>query len=70
MLNLHKIMLAQTPLNYGGQFKTNDNVIRELYPDGTSRIRFVPTPASEVKETMERLILAYMDERDDYGINQ
>ena len=70
MLNLHKIMLAQTSLNYGGQFKTNDNVIRELYPDGTSRIRFVPTPASEVKETMEQLVLAYMDARDDYGINQ
>ena len=69
MLNLHKIMLAQTSLNYGGQFKTNDNVIRELYPDGTSRIRFVPTPASEVKETMEQLVLAYMDARDDYGIN-
>ena len=70
MLNLHKTMLAQTSLNYGGQFKNNDNVIRELYPDGTSRVRFVPTPASEVKETIEQLVLAYMDARDDYGINQ
>lgn len=70
MLNLHKMMLDQTSLNYGGQFKTNDNVIREVYPDGTSKIRFVPTPANEVKETMEQLVLAYMDARDDYGINQ
>ena len=70
MLNLHGIMLARTNKNYGGQFKVDDNVIREVYPDGTSRIRFVPTPAKEVKESMEQLVLAYMDARDDYGINQ
>ena len=70
ILNLHRVMLARTNKDYGGKFKVDDNVIREHYPDGTSRIRFVPTPAKEVKESMEQLVLAYMDARDDYGINQ
>lgn len=63
-------MLAQTSLSYGGEFKTIDNVIREVYPDETSRIRFIPTPANEVKETMVQLVLAYVSARDDYGVNQ
>lgn len=70
ILNLHKIMLSHTSLNYGGEFKTSDNVIKEVHKDGTSFIRFVPTPASEVSQAMEQLVLAYMDARDDYGINQ
>lgn len=70
ILNLHKIMLAQTSLVYGGTFKNSDNVIREFHKDGSSRIRFVPTPANEVDEAMEQLVLAYVDARDDYGINQ
>lgn len=70
MLELHRIMLARTDKGYGGQFKESDNVIREVYQDGSSRIRFVPTPANETKEAMEQLVLAYMDARDDYGVNQ
>ena len=70
ILNLHRTMLAQTSLNYGGSFKASDNVITEVHEDGSSRIRFVPTPASEVKETMEQLVLAYVIARDDYGVNQ
>ena len=70
ILNLHSVMLNRTNKDYGGKFKEEDNVIREIYSDGTSRIRFIPTPAKEVKESMEQLILAYIDARDDYGINQ
>ena len=70
ILNLHRVMLARTNKDYGGKFKADDNVIREYYPDGSSHIRFVPTPAKEVRESMEQLVLAYMDARDDYGINQ
>ncbi len=70
ILNLHRTMLAQTSLNYGGAFKASDNVITEMHKDGSSRIRFVPTPASEVKETMGQLVLAYVNARDDYGVNQ
>ncbi len=70
ILNLHKILLSQTNLSYGGIYKTEDNVIRETYSDGTSRIRFAPTPANETKEAMEQLILAYQDAKDDAGIDQ
>ena len=70
ILNLHRIMLSKTSMNAGGQFKKDDNVIREVYPDGTSKVRFVPTSAKETADSMEQLMLAYMDARDDYGINQ
>ncbi len=70
ILNLHRVLLSQTDLSYGGTYKTDDNVIRETYSDGTSIIRFVPTPAGETKEAMEQLILAYQDARDDAGIDQ
>jgi Fic family protein len=37
---------------------------------GKRRIRFAPTPADETAETMAQLILAYMDARDNYNVNQ
>ncbi len=70
ILNLHKILLSQTDLPYGGIYKTEDNVIRETYPDGTSRVRFAPVSASETKEAMIQLIYAYQDARDDAGVDQ
>ncbi len=70
ILNLHKILLSQTNLSYGGVYKKEDNVIRETYADGTSRIRFSPVPANDTPKAMEQLIAAYQDARDDAGINQ
>ena len=70
ILNLHKILLSQTNLTYGGLYKTNDNVIRETYSDGTSRIRFTPISAKDTSEAMKRLVLAYQEARDDSGIDQ
>lgn len=55
---------------YGGQYKTDDNVILELDADGNWRVRFRPTPADETAEAMEQLELAYMDVRDDANSNQ
>lgn len=70
ILNLHRIMTNQTELRYKGEFKKDDNIIRERLRDGTTRIRFEPIKASETKEAMRQLIYAYMDARDDSGINQ
>ncbi len=70
ILNLHKILLSKTDLPYGGIYKTHDNVIRETYFDGTSRIRFSPVSAKDTKEVMTQLILAYQEARDDSGIDQ
>lgn len=68
--NLHRIMLEYTEILHRGEFKRDDNVIRERYADGTTRIRFTPVKASETENAMEELVYAYMAARDDSEINQ
>lgn len=55
---------------YGGQYKTDDNVILEVDAAGQQRVRFRPTPAEETPQAMEQLELAYMAARSDSSINQ
>ena len=55
---------------FGGQYKTDDNVILEIDADGKRKVRFRPTPANETPEAMEQLTLAYLDARSDANINQ
>ncbi|MCL2047028.1 MAG: Fic family protein [Oscillospiraceae bacterium] len=69
ILRLHAIMLSYTT-TIGGEYKKDDNVILEIDASGARRIRFSPTPASETKVVMEQLILAFMDARSSYSINQ
>lgn len=71
ILRLHKMMLSVAGYEFGGQYKTADNVILEVGADGGKRrVRFRPTPADETQEAMEQLELAYLAARDDAGINQ
>jgi Fic family protein len=69
ILRLHETMLFYAPVN-GGQYKQNDNVIMEVDASGARRVRFTPTPAAETAATMDQLILAYIDARSNYNINQ
>jgi Fic family protein len=69
VLRLHEIMLSYSP-NGGGRYKESDNVIMEVDASGARRVRFSPTPAAETAETMEQLVLAYMEGRDNYSINK
>jgi Fic family protein len=69
ILRLHEIMLSYAPVS-GGQYKQSDNVIMEIDITGARRIRFAPTPATETVATMEQLILAYIEARDNYNINR
>ena len=69
ILRLHEIMLSYSPVN-GGQYKESDNVIMEIDAAGMRKIRFSPVPATETAQAMEQLILAYMDVRGNYNINQ
>lgn len=59
-----------TGYEYGGRYKTDDNVILEIDEDGSRRVRFRPTPARETPRAMEQLELAYMAARDDANVNQ
>ena len=68
ILRLHEMMMSFAGYEYGGQYKTDDNVILEI--DGNRRVRFRPTTASETPKAMEQLELAYMDARSDANINQ
>ena len=70
VLNFHRILLGNTDLPYGGQYKTEDNIIRETYSDGTSRVRWMPVPAKDTKDAMRQMFLAYTSARDDSEINQ
>lgn len=70
ILRLHETMMQTAGYEYGGQYKTGDNYIIEEDKEGNRKIRFKPTPASEVKEAMEQLELAYVVARNDSGINQ
>ena len=69
ILRLHEIMLSYTPIN-GGQYKQSDNIIMEIDASGVRRVRFSPTSAAETAEAMEQLVLAYIDARSKYSVNQ
>ena len=69
ILRLHEIMLSYSPVS-GGAYKQSDNVIMEVDAAGQRRVRFAPTPANETTAAMEQLILAFMDARNSYSVNQ
>ena len=70
ILRLHEIMMSLAGYEYGGQYKTDDNVILEVDADGYRRVRFRPTPTKETPKAMEQLELAYMEARSDANINR
>lgn len=70
ILRLHEMLMSIAGYEYGGQYKTGDNVILEVDAGGQQRVRFRPTPASETPQAMEQLELAYMAARSDSNINQ
>ena len=70
ILRLHEIMLSIVGYEFGGQYKTDDNVILEVDKEGNRRVRFRPTSAEDTPEAMEQLELAYLEARDDANINQ
>ena len=57
ILRLHEMMMSFAGYEYGGQYKTDDNVILEIDADGNRRVRFRPTPASETPKAMRNDLL-------------
>jgi len=70
ILRLHEMLLSIAGYEYGGRYKTNDNVILEVDAAGNRKVRFSPTLASETATAMEQLELAYLDACSDANINQ
>lgn len=70
ILRLHEILMSIAGYEFGGQYKTDDNIILEVDANGNRRVRFRPTPANETKQAMEQLELAYMDAKNNANVNQ
>jgi len=70
ILQLHEVLMSFAGYEYGGHYKTDDNVILEIDADGNRRVRFRPTSANETPMAMEQLELAYMEARCNANINQ
>ncbi len=70
ILRLHEMMMSIAGYEYGGQYKTEDNVILGIAPDGSRRVRFRPTSAEDTPKAMEQMEFAYLAARDDANINQ
>ncbi len=70
ILHLHQVMTDLAGYTLSGQYKTNDNLIIETDEFGRRNIRFEPISAADTKEAMQQLILAYMEARDNPGVNQ
>lgn len=60
VLQLHSLVYRFMP-NPGGKWKATNNEIIEKHPDGTKRVRFVPTPAHLTPEAMDNLVANYKE---------
>ena len=69
ILLLHKTLLEHAKTPTRGSLKTEDNVIATRYSDGSKRIIYVPTPASQTQEAMEQLEIAFFEGRQNSNIN-
>ncbi len=56
---LHRIMMSYA--GEGSSYKTRDNVIMEIDPNGSRKVHFKPLSAKETPDAMEQMILAYID---------
>lgn len=67
ILQLHAWIYRYHP-HVGGQWKTADNEISEIYPDGRKRIRFIPSNAFETPSAMEKLVKGFQQNITDWNV--
>jgi Fic family protein len=58
ILHLHRLLFAHTPMP-GGAFKTEDNLVVDRSPDGSTAVRFKPVPAASTPFAIDDLIKRY-----------
>ena len=68
ILRFHSMMLSDTSPEEAGHFKTRENLIMEYSQSGDRRIRFRPVSYKETAESIEQMILAYYEARQDSNI--
>jgi Fic family protein len=60
MLHLHRLLFAHTAMP-GGAFKTEDNLVVDRSPDGSTTVRFKPVSAASTPFAVDDLIGRYQD---------
>src|SRR5258708_9045664 len=58
ILHLHRLLFAHTAMP-GGSFKTEDNLVVDRSPDGSTTVRFKPVPAARTPFAIDDLIDRY-----------
>jgi Fic family protein len=58
ILHLHRLLFAHTAIP-GGAFKTEDNLVVDRSPDGSTTVRFKPVPAARTPFAIDDLIGRY-----------
>ncbi len=58
ILHLHRLLFAHTAVP-GGAFKTEDNLVVDRSPDGSTTVRFKPVPAASTPFAIDDLIERY-----------
>jgi len=61
ILTLHRELYSLEPVDFAGQYKTDDNVIQEISLDGKKTTRFVPLNHFETPMALHELCSSYRD---------
>ena len=61
ILQLHRDLYSYSQGNIGGSYKNADNVIAETDANGNQKARFIPVPAFQTADAMEKLCNAFLD---------
>ena len=69
ILMLHKMIEEQTNSDAAGKYKSNNNFIMEYSADGSRRVRFKPVGAKDVEKSMEQMLFALYEARQDSEIS-
>lgn len=59
ILQLHRDLYKFEGMDIGGRYKTSDNIIEEQDSEGNKSVRFIPMPAWETPEAIEKLCQSY-----------
>ena len=61
ILQLHRDLYSYNKNDFGGKFKSSDNIIAETDANGVQKVRFAPVPAYETEEAMRQMTEAFLE---------
>lgn len=61
ILQLHRDLYSYSQGANGGSYKNSDNIIAETNPEGQQKARFIPVPAFQTSETMNKLCNKFLE---------